>query len=368
MASMVVIENGDLLAAEIFWRDHYTFFKEHGYTLRRRYEPDWSASWIDGSKKMYDCEDGIFPLRGFLIDATRSDGTYVMLKKLDITDPATANELAIGQLFSSPELTTDSRNHCVPILDVIQPKNGSNFAFIVMPLLFPSDLAPFQTIGEVVEYMRQILEGVQYMHQLNVAHADCKWNNILGDLSPLYRHPPHPFRSGKRRDFKGYTRVAFSRTARPVKYYLIDFGLSKVYQNNETRLMTPPWGGDKSVPEHLIPNAPPCNPFLVDVYCIGNVIKQRFLDGNARLNFHPMQSFEFLRLLVSDMTNESPDERPSMDDAVVRFNALVGGLSPWTLRSPVLPVGGRLGLISWVAHWTKQLVNILCRVSPIPRA
>ncbi|KAG6833511.1 hypothetical protein H0H93_013221, partial [Arthromyces matolae] len=210
MASMVVIENGDLLAAEIFWRDHYSFFKEYGYTLRRRYEPDWSASWIDGSKKIYDCEDGIFPLvsavfervfspglismqRAFLIDATRSDGTYVMLKKLDVTDPATANELAIGQLFSSPELITDSRNHCVPILDVIQPKNGSNFAFIVMPLLFPSDLAPFETIGEVVEYMRQILEGVQYMHQLNVTHADCKWNNILGDLSPLYRHPPHPF-------------------------------------------------------------------------------------------------------------------------------------------------------------------------------
>lgn len=71
----------------------------------------------------------------------------------------------------------------------------------------------------------------------------------------------------------------FSRTLKPVKYYFIDFGLSKIYRPQDVPfLKQPPWGGDKSVPEHLIPSPPPCDPFAVDVYCLGNFLRQYFLD------------------------------------------------------------------------------------------
>ena len=83
---------------------------------------------------------------------------YVALKKVDASKVTARNELAVGKLFTSPEYSLCSGNRCVPILDVVQPKEGSEYTFIVMPLLFPVDCAPFQTIGEVVGFFRQIFE------------------------------------------------------------------------------------------------------------------------------------------------------------------------------------------------------------------
>ncbi|KAG6823144.1 hypothetical protein H0H93_004166, partial [Arthromyces matolae] len=88
--------------------------------------------------------------------------------------------------------------------------------------------------------------------------------------------------------------------------------------------------------------------------------------GYPAINRPPMQGLEFMRELISDMTNKTPENRPSMDEVVVRFTAIVNGLSPWTLRSPLLPVGDKLSLFSWLAHWTKQMVYYLWRVPPIP--
>jgi len=50
------------------------------------------------------------------------------------------------------------------------------------------------------------------------------------DALPLYDAPPHPLRPLQHRDFKGDVKQRFSRTRKPVKHYLVDFGLSKVYK------------------------------------------------------------------------------------------------------------------------------------------
>ncbi|KAG6855292.1 hypothetical protein H0H87_005398, partial [Tephrocybe sp. NHM501043] len=90
-----------------------------------------------------------------ILDATRDDGAYVALKRVDLT--LATQEIEMAKLLSSPEFAEDPKNHCVPILDIIEV-DGSNTAFIVMPLLFFTDFAPFETIGEVIEYCRQIFE------------------------------------------------------------------------------------------------------------------------------------------------------------------------------------------------------------------
>lgn len=36
-----------LHSGEVFWRDRYNFLESRGYTLRRRYHPDWRPSWED---------------------------------------------------------------------------------------------------------------------------------------------------------------------------------------------------------------------------------------------------------------------------------------------------------------------------------
>ena len=90
-----------------------------------------------------------------MLDASRPDGSLVALKRLKVPP---LEEIIIGTRFSSPSLIADPRNHCVPILDIIPPKPGSDIAFIVMPLLREMITSPFETVGEAVEFFRQIFE------------------------------------------------------------------------------------------------------------------------------------------------------------------------------------------------------------------
>ena len=49
----------DLLPGEVFWRDRYFFLHGRGYTLRPRYHPEWTPSWIGTNKDPDFCEDSI---------------------------------------------------------------------------------------------------------------------------------------------------------------------------------------------------------------------------------------------------------------------------------------------------------------------
>jgi hypothetical protein len=85
------------------------------------------------------------------MDATqRSDGKHVMLKKVSLGE-----ELRISQLFSSPEVVRDPRNHCVPLLDLIEIPDAK---LMVMPFLRPFDTPRFQTYGEFVAFFSQICD------------------------------------------------------------------------------------------------------------------------------------------------------------------------------------------------------------------
>ncbi|KAG6822649.1 hypothetical protein H0H92_013060 [Tricholoma furcatifolium] len=145
-------KTGALGTREVFWRKNYQFLKEHGYTLRARYRPDWIPSWWGTSENWRECEDGVMNPRP-LMDATRADGTVVMLKAINpARRPA---EIPLGKLLSS-ECLAPPRNRCMPYLDVLE--QGPDQAFIVMPVLLWVEDVPFETIGEGVEFFRQIFE------------------------------------------------------------------------------------------------------------------------------------------------------------------------------------------------------------------
>ncbi|KAG6836479.1 hypothetical protein H0H93_007648 [Arthromyces matolae] len=320
---------------ECFWRDHYDFLKAHGYTLRQRYKPDWVPSWEkDGytGRKDFHCEDwwGLPHFR--ILDAERNDGSFVVLKKVDVnSDPY---ELLIAKYFSTPSLSVHPKNHCVPILDIINPQEGSQWAFLVMPYLLRTHEPPFTTIGEVIAFFRQIVEGIEFMHSHNVVHGDCKTDNFMADTVPLFNGIPHPKNKMMSRDFRGHVSVVTSRTKRPV-----------CDPAKAPHLRQPPWGGYKSVPEFhdFSPDAPPCDPFAVDVYCLGHFIRLEYLDGWDGI-VEAKQGFEFMRGLVDDMTQTDPKQRPSMADVARRFDEIVKGLDEKKLRSPVLKVGKKTKL------------------------
>lgn len=89
------------------------------------------------------------------IDATRiSDGRPVMLKRLPNEEGP--YELQINRLFSTEPLSSNPRNACARLLDVIQLPNEE--PIMVHPLLRPFDNPPLRTYGEFVTFFAQICE------------------------------------------------------------------------------------------------------------------------------------------------------------------------------------------------------------------
>jgi hypothetical protein len=97
------------------------------------------------------------------------------------------------------------------------------------------------------------------------------------DASPLFPDGYHPQSVERTRDYKGTARH-YTRTQRPPKYYFIDFGISRKYNPaDRPPLEDPIWGGDRSVPEFRR-SLDPCDPFPTDVYYVGNLVREDFLD------------------------------------------------------------------------------------------
>ncbi len=115
--------------------------------------------------------------------------------------------------------------------------------------------------------------------------SDTKTTNIMMDWSPLYPIPPHWLLSNQTSDWSGEPKP-HNHTTHPVKFRLIDWDLSKQYDLSKgSPLQNPGYGGDQSVPEFK--RNEPCNPFAVDVYCLGNFIRKSFIVVSGRVLGYP---------------------------------------------------------------------------------
>ncbi|KAH9839162.1 uncharacterized protein C8Q71DRAFT_748236 [Rhodofomes roseus] len=317
--------SGQLSSAECIWRDRQPWLEERGYTLRPRYRPDWIPSWKGTDIWSLMCEDGQILIHHNVLDATRiSDGTVVMLKSIDSS--IHPHEVEIAKTLCSEPLKSDTRNHCVPTIEVLQDPKEEAVSIIVMPFLQTYNEPRFQTIGEAVEFFRQALEGLQFMHENRIAHSDISPFNIrLGPL-PLYGPTlAHPSDARKTRDYRKWA-TPYTRTERPTKYYYVDFGLSRRYNpNDEPPLELPVLGGDKSVPERQgNGHVKLGDPFAADVYYLGSCILLEFLVKYSGLRF--------MYELVAGMTMSDPQERLTIDQAVRRFAAVESELPRWQCR------------------------------------
>lgn len=79
-----------------------------------------------------------------------------MLKQISVSQHP--DEIEVGRLFSSEPHASNPKNRCVPFYDVLRVPDDEDKAILVMPLLYRLENPPFQTIGEVVEFFRQIFE------------------------------------------------------------------------------------------------------------------------------------------------------------------------------------------------------------------
>ncbi len=104
--------------------------------------------------------------------------------------------------------------------------------------------------------------------------------NIMMDtvMFPRLFHPQLPeFNSDRRTLITGY-----SRTWRPPKYFLIDFGLSDIFDPAQGRTTAiPVLSGDRTVPEFQHNMNRRHEVYPTDVYYIGNMIRESFLQVGA---------------------------------------------------------------------------------------
>ncbi|KIM39288.1 hypothetical protein M413DRAFT_447232 [Hebeloma cylindrosporum] len=298
----------ELLPFEEFWVSIQPLLLSRGYELRSRYHPGWTPSWLQpGGKPVHLCDDAL--RTGYkMIDATRTnDSLKVVIRQV----PTHTDELPLLALLSSPELQADPRNCTVPILDVIILPGNDELALIVMPMLRDFGDLPFRRVGEVVEMFEQLVHFLAFLHEQNIAHMDFCWFNIMMDGSRVVPKGWHfvipcshdGILSG---DFDWVDRWS----VRPVNYYVIDFELSQRMnpEGNPCRFVGS-WGQDRSVPEMSFTT--PSDPFKVDVYQLGNIIKK--LIGNY-------VGLDILKPLVDAMTNSDPLKRLTAEESSKQFS------------------------------------------------
>ncbi|KAJ7464539.1 hypothetical protein FB451DRAFT_1489993 [Mycena latifolia] len=250
--------DGQLTPGEIFWRDHYSWLKDSGYLLRPRYSPGWSAPWKGTNKASVDFEESILPPVRNVLDATRiSADRYIILKKSDRVDPSVVcgpvREVQMFRKFATEPPASDPKNHRVCMSEVLPVPDDEATEII------------FQTIGEAVEFFPKssrsnkspttnFVKGLQFLHNHNIWHGDCKANSIVMDAA-------HPFKE----DIL-------------VKYYWIDFDLSDEHDPLKGPARVDPgcrW--IHHVPEFAFRDKK-CDPFTVDIWCLGFMVQTYFTE------------------------------------------------------------------------------------------
>ncbi|KAI0724168.1 kinase-like domain-containing protein [Fomitopsis betulina] len=272
--------------------------------LRPRYRPGWIPSWRATGARPLHCEDsisiGVYP---HVIDATRtSDGKLVTIKCV----PTDRLEIRIAMFLGTPPLSDDPTNHCVPILDTFEDETNPNTSYIVMPLLRDYDNPAFESVEDVLDFGEQLLEGPAFMHKNGVAHRDCASPNIMMDGNPLYPQGFHPIRRCNLPSGHGVA-WPLSRSHFHVQYYYIDFSIS-VYipPDVHPKLSVGVFGRDQEPPE--LSDHIPYNPFKLDVFIFGNVLRKEF--------YQKYNNLGFLLPIVNAMTQHDPANRPDASEVL----------------------------------------------------
>lgn len=79
-----------------------------------------------------------------------------MLKRISKVKHPT--EIEITRYFSTEPIASHPRNHSVPLYEVLDVPGDDESVILVLPLLRPYDNPPMNSVGEAVEFLRQIFE------------------------------------------------------------------------------------------------------------------------------------------------------------------------------------------------------------------
>ncbi|KAJ3003796.1 hypothetical protein NUW54_g5122 [Trametes sanguinea] len=265
----------DLLPHEIVWRDRYNFLLKKGYRLRPRYRPGWKPSWAGTNIDLEFSEDSVLLYTPDVIDATReSDGSLVAIKTY------------------------------------LRPWNDPEFIMI----------------GDVVEFVSQMLEGLAFLHDHRVAHRDIAPQNVMMDGRSLYPHGHHPVWRDRSPDAVEDL-IPLARIDHPVKYFYVDFGLSVRFSPGQSTLVVGDVGRDASVPE--LSSTVPYDAYKADIYALGTFFEKELLQT--------YRGTEILKPIVDSMKQREPARRPTANDLIDAFAKTRKSMNPSDFRWRLAP-------------------------------
>ncbi|KAG5640396.1 hypothetical protein DXG03_008805, partial [Asterophora parasitica] len=246
-------------------------------------------------------EHSYSPQLPMVLDAKKLDeNAIVCIKRInprEVTD-----EVSIARYLSSATMLRDERNHCAPILDSFRDPVLPKIEYLVMPSLRTYDEPEFGAVGEVVDFVTQMLEGMQFMHDQLVAHGDLTTQNIMMDARPILPSGWHFVAHHCKPD--GVTPISpLARIDYPVRYFIIDFDCSVRLSPGQPRLIRNFGGRDGDPPEYK--SREPYDPFKIDVFTLGNVFYK---------DFHQVyEGLDFLQGLTNYMRTPNFRQRPDAD-------------------------------------------------------
>ncbi|KAI0325868.1 kinase-like protein [Cubamyces sp. BRFM 1775] len=338
--------NYGLLPSEVWWMERQPYLQEAGYVLRPRYWPNWRPSWLGTNRHPMYCEDSIMQADYQVLDARQSrDNNIVAIK----TFRKDSQELSIIRHLSSIH---HHQNHTVPLFQVLDDPIDPELSLMVMPYLRPCNDPEFTTVGDVVNFINQTLEGLVFMHEHRVAHrsvnfvpycaihimticSDIAVENIMMDAEVLFPDGHHPVRLDYTPDAV-YPVSPLPRAGHDIKYYYIDFGLACRFQEGESPYVVGDVGRDTEVPE--LSSTVPYDPFKMDIFALGNLYFKEFAQ-----KYNDMQ---FLFPMIERMKQRQPELRPAASDIHAQWidirDSLNKGSHRWRLSPRTDTAIGRM--------------------------
>ncbi|KAJ6554567.1 kinase-like domain-containing protein [Mycena capillaripes] len=304
---------------EELWVEMQPFLLAQGYQLRARYQPDWIPSWTVRTSLSREYEDRIAVFDKSVLDATRiRDGKKVVLKRVE----PHGKEMGIIKYLASPSVRKDPRNRTIPLLDILTAPNVS-WSFLVMPYCREFDYPPFHCMNEFMEAMTQFLEGLQFMHEHNIAHFDIAPQNMVMDESRVIPNGSHFAQPDTHTGFYGLFSWNNRCTVSPVQYFYIDFGLSLYYpQGKDTAETCGSLRTFPTIPE--LSDTVPYNPFTVDIFQLGLTIRKL-------INTYP--DLEDFRPVADAMTATNPKDRPTPQASLAHLRDIASAIEPSKLSA-----------------------------------
>ncbi|KAI0751754.1 hypothetical protein C8Q80DRAFT_595434 [Daedaleopsis nitida] len=205
----------------------------------RCFVPDWLQNHPELEARGIKLVDTVKP------DVAWRNGVQIPPYVVKALDPA-GQEAEIYERLR--ELSPGGRNHTLPGCDVIR----SERPFLIIPAI-GEFMVSFDDwdLGTLLRCYYQLLEGVEYLHELHIAHLDFVTDNLLlASHWAVEYHKNLPFEMGK--------------------IYIMDFGESQQYELGPGRQPA-----IKLPPSHITPpnGMTHFDPYSWDVLCVGHAFQ-----------------------------------------------------------------------------------------------